>query len=62
VTIECDPSGAVEIRSTNLSDRMTFPPATDYLALQEELSITNRDPVFEAMLPIARDLLAQIPA
>lgn len=62
VTIEGDISGAVEIRSNNLSDRMTFAPATDYLALEEELSITNRDPVFEAVLPVARELFSRMPA
>jgi glucose-6-phosphate dehydrogenase assembly protein OpcA len=60
VIVESDENGAVEIRSNNLSDKMIFPPATDYFALQEELSITNRDPVFEAAMPVARDLFAQM--
>jgi glucose-6-phosphate dehydrogenase assembly protein OpcA len=62
VTISSDLAGAVEVRSNNLTNKMVFPDATDYMALQEELSITSRDPVFEAALPTARELFSGMPA
>ncbi len=57
MTIHSDRSGAVEVHAKRLEDRTVFPVPTDYLALQEELSITGHDPQFEAALPVAIALL-----
>lgn len=58
VSLQCDQCGAVKMNANRLETRAVFPEATDYVALQEELSITSADPVFEAVLPRAKDLLA----
>jgi glucose-6-phosphate dehydrogenase assembly protein OpcA len=58
LTIHSDTKGAVEVHANRLEDRTVFPEATDYLALQEELSITGHDPQFEAALPVALSLVA----
>jgi glucose-6-phosphate dehydrogenase assembly protein OpcA len=57
VAIRSDASGAVEVRSNCLTEKTVFPAATDTSALQEELSITGRDLVFEAVVPVARSLI-----
>lgn len=57
IEIECDNSGAVEIRANEISNRTIFPEATDYLALREELSISTRDPAFDAAVATAVTLL-----
>ena len=57
LAIESDKNGAIEVHTKRLEDRTVFPEATDYLALQEELSITGHDPQFEAALPVALSLL-----
>jgi glucose-6-phosphate dehydrogenase assembly protein OpcA len=54
VTVKIDPSGGVEVKAGKLENRMIFPEATDYLALQEELSITTRDLSFEQALKTAK--------
>lgn len=56
VIIRSDKSGSVDVKAHKLETRTIFPEATDYLALQEELSITTRDAVFEAALPVAKML------
>jgi glucose-6-phosphate dehydrogenase assembly protein OpcA len=56
VTVRGDAGGAVEVRANNLEHRMIFPEATDYLALQEELSITTRDFAFEGALKTAQTI------
>jgi glucose-6-phosphate dehydrogenase assembly protein OpcA len=60
VTIRSDKSGSVEVKAHKLESRTIFPEATDYLALQEELSITTRDSAFEAALPAAKTLAAAL--
>ena len=54
VAMTADASGVVEVKANRLENRMVFPEATDYLALQEELSITTRDTAFESALKTAK--------
>jgi glucose-6-phosphate dehydrogenase assembly protein OpcA len=46
-------AGGVEVQANRLSTKAFFPDPSDYLALQEELSITRRDPNFDAAVPQA---------
>jgi glucose-6-phosphate dehydrogenase assembly protein OpcA len=45
--------GGVEVHANRLATKTYFPEPSDYLALQEELSITSRDPTFDAAVPVA---------
>ncbi len=58
VSLNCDTCGGVKVNANKLETRAVFPEATDYIALQEELSITSSDAVFRATLPMANALLA----
>ncbi len=59
VTIRHERSGAVAVQTNKLEHRIVFPEPTDYLALQEELSITERDTTFEAALRTAIPLASE---
>ncbi len=61
VSIQSDKSGGVTVKAHKLESRTIFPKPTDYLSLQEELSITTRDAAFEAALPLAKQLAERVP-
>ena len=60
VSVRSAAGGAVEVSANRLSTKTFFPESSDYLALQEELSITRRDPAFDAAAPVAREYAKQI--
>jgi glucose-6-phosphate dehydrogenase assembly protein OpcA len=60
VTVRSAGAGAVEVSANRLSTKTFFPESSDYLALQEELSITRRDPAFDAAVPVAREYARQL--
>jgi glucose-6-phosphate dehydrogenase assembly protein OpcA len=60
VSIRSAGGGAVEVSANRLSTKSFFPEPSDYLALQEELSITRRDPAFDAAVPVASQYARQL--
>jgi glucose-6-phosphate dehydrogenase assembly protein OpcA len=53
ISLRCDEHGVVDVKARGAESRVVFPEATDYLSLREELSITTRDPIFDAALTTA---------
>jgi len=47
--------GCAEVSVNALTNRTVFPDTSDYVLLREELSISGRDPIFEAALAIAAE-------
>lgn len=47
---------AAEVRVNNLVNRTVFPEASDYVLMREELSITGRDPIYQAVLKLATNI------
>lgn len=60
VSIRATSGGAVEVSANRLSTKTFFPEPSDYLALQEELSITRRDASFDAAVPVAQEYARQL--
>jgi hypothetical protein len=53
ISLRSDANGGVNVKTRGVESLTIFPEASDYLALQEELSITTRDAMFEAALETA---------
>lgn len=58
VSIRSEGNGSIHVTANRLDHHTVFPEATDYRALQEELSITTRDVVFEQALRSAKTFSA----
>lgn len=59
VSVQKVEGSAVEVRVNSLVNRTIFPEASDYMLLREELSISGRDPIYEAALALSAALEAQ---
>jgi glucose-6-phosphate dehydrogenase assembly protein OpcA len=54
---ECD---SVEVCAGALERPLVLPPMDDYSVMREELSIPGRDPIFEAVFPLAEPLAREL--